>query len=174
MTPRVLIAVVLDMDEAAVHWPALEACLLAQETDLWHDLLIVDITEQASENYADWLRHIERTWPRHRARTRRLVAEDRGERQSFSLPSMRVHAGKERAWELFSRWKSYAALWLLRPDARPEPGELQRLWDSGDLLLRDPNYDAAADQPPVIWDIDQVGKAGPSPELGTVIGVSAR
>jgi len=135
--PRVLVAVVLDQDEAAVYWEAFEPTLRAQETGLLWDLLVIDVTAKAGPNYAAWLASLIHSWPR--SRVRRLSAEHvrDGLVTTFSDHRFAIKAGMEAATELFGRWRSYDALWVLRPDAQLAPDALQAAWDGHGLLARD-------------------------------------
>jgi len=132
--PRVLVAVVLDQDTAQVYWPGLEPLLRGQVCSVLWDLLIVDVSERQSENYAWWLKQIEASWPR--CRVRRLSMPDLGAPEYFADRSAQFTMGANRAVRCFGQWRSYEALWLLRCDARPALDELQRLYDAGDLLPR--------------------------------------
>ena len=138
--PRILVAVVLDQDTAAVHWPELEPLLLAQECDPFWDLLVVDVSEEQSPNYSGWLKSLEKRWPFNYGkpggcRVRRLSLPERGIRTAFSDRGLQFDRGSDKAYECFCRWTSYGALWLLRCDARPDPQELQDRWH-GDGLIR--------------------------------------
>jgi hypothetical protein len=131
--PRVLVAVVLDQDTAAVYWRDLEAMLRAQECALLWDLLVVDVSEDQAPNYAQWLADLVHQWTY--CRVRRLSMPERGIRQTFTSRELQFARGQDKAYECYCRWKSYVALWLLRCDARPVPTDLQRLWDAKQLIV---------------------------------------
>ncbi|MGH2870138.1 MAG: hypothetical protein ACRDNK_21530 [Solirubrobacteraceae bacterium] len=145
--PRVLVAVVLDQDEATLYWEKLEEALRDQVTTLSWDLLIVDVTPRAGPNYAAWLADVVHRWPR--SRVRRLSAEHvrDGLVVTFSDRRFAIKAGLEAATELFGRWRSYTALWLLRPDARPAQGALQAAWDNQTLFTHEASFQELLERP---------------------------
>lgn len=181
-TPRVLVAVVLDQNSAAVHWPALETALLAQRTELLWDVLVLDTTEIASPNYAEWLTAIKEKrllLAGQRSRVRRLSDPERGEIQSFSDPAEQLRVGSDSAFECFIRWRSYAALWILAVnDALPAPTTLQDMWDADqlyrdrpDVVLSDENDELSQLEQRVIEESDILTDEGVALAMAKRIGL---